>query len=263
MKNYIASEWQATLKSQNLHSFHDIWNYEKNANLEQDWVEEPNQRRGGWSGVCRIVLQDPRGQPKTVFLKRQSKHTYSSLLSPIKGRLTFRREFRNITRFRKHGIPTVTPIYYGQWEDEAILMTEELTGYRSLDDWILEWQQKGFPSRELYQRIIQEIGRVVRKMHQYCYRHSCLEFKHIFLSLENNEVKVSLIDLEKLRYWPFRNRCRNVDLTRLYRKCAKKVKRTDKWRFIKAYWGEDASKEKVKSLWRSVDALVAKKNNKR
>lgn len=259
MKTYIAPEWQNALYQQNLQSFNDIWNYEENAGIEKDWVEEPNQRRGGWSGVCRVALLNPQGEKKIVYLKRQSKHVYHSLFSPFKGRLTFRREFCNIMRFRKRGLPTVTPIYYGQQGDEAILMTEDLGGYKSLDAWMLEWQEKGMPSRRIQNCIIREVGQVVNRMHRHYYKHSCLEFKHIFLSLANDEVKISIIDLEKLRCCFLLNQYRYQDLSRLLRKSAKKVKLTDKWRFVKAYGGENASKETIKSLWRNLDEFSLKK----
>ena len=258
-KMYTKAEWKNTLKAQNLDSFDSIWNYEKNANVQPDWVEEPNQRRGGWSGVCRIVLLDPQGQKKIVYLKRQSKHTYRSILSPFKGRLTFRREFRNIMRFMKRHLPTVTPVYYAHQGDDAILMTEELIGYRSLNDWAKEWQQQGMPSLPLYYRIIEEIGRVVSQMHHYHYRHSCLEFKHIFLSLNDDMVKVCLIDLEKLRYWPFSRPCQCMDLGRLYRRNAREMKLSDRWRFMKAYCGKGASKESIKSLWHAIEKQSLKK----
>lgn len=262
LKSYIASEWQDALQRQNLHSFDDIWNYEENANIEKDWVEEPNQRRGGWSGVCRIVLSDPKGAPKIVFLKRQFKHMYRSIWAPFKGCPTFRREIYNIMRFKRRDLPTVTPIYYAQQGNRAILMTEDLTGYRSLYDWDLEWQEKGLPQRALRNRIISETGRVIGKMHQYHYRHFCPEFKHIFLSLENNDVKVSLIDLEKTRYWWWLGQCRRLDLRRLLRVSARKISNTDRWCFMKAYFGENADLKKVKSLWRGIVAFDLKKRKR-
>jgi hypothetical protein len=43
-----------------------------------EWVEEPNQRRGGESGVQR--LNDANG--KLLYAKRQVGHIYRSLLHP-------------------------------------------------------------------------------------------------------------------------------------------------------------------------------------
>ena len=44
-----------------------------------EWVEEPNQRRGGESGVQRLC--DETGQ--TLYAKRQVGHIYRSLLHPL------------------------------------------------------------------------------------------------------------------------------------------------------------------------------------
>ena len=51
-----------------------------------EWVEEPNDRRGGQSGVQRITVQ---GQ--LLYAKRQAGHTYRSLKYPL-GRPTVLRE---------------------------------------------------------------------------------------------------------------------------------------------------------------------------
>ncbi|EPN65056.1 inaA protein, partial [Pseudomonas syringae pv. actinidiae ICMP 19079] len=44
-----------------------------------EWVEEPNVRRGGESGVQRLVMDN--GQ--TLYAKRQTGHIYRSLLHPL------------------------------------------------------------------------------------------------------------------------------------------------------------------------------------
>ncbi len=263
MKTYIAKEWQDILRHQGLNSFDDIWNCEQNKNFETKWVEEPNQRRGGWSGVVRIVLQDAQGQKRIVFLKRQSKHMCPSIVHPFKGRPTFEREFCNILRFNRHQIPTVTPIYYGQRGKEAILMTKDLTGYRALKDWFFEWEETGFPQNALRHDIINEVARVVGKIHENNYKHCCLVFKHVFLSLENNEVKVRIIDLEKLRYWILQSRCRITDLDSLVRTRVKKISATDKWRFMKTYLGPDTDKADIKALWRTMTVRLRKMRRSR
>ena len=263
MKTYRAKEWQDILRLQGLNSFEDLWECEKNRNIETHWVEEPNQRRGGWSGVVRIVLHDAVGKERVAFLKRQSNHLYYSIGNPFKGRPTFEREFRNIIRFNRHKIPTVNPIYFSKRGNDAILMTEELTGYRSLKSWFQEWEETGFPKGVLRNRIINELARVVGKIHQNHYKHCCLVFKHVFLNLDNNEVKISIIDLEKLRYWASKQRCRITDLDSLFRTRINKIKATDKWRFIKAYLGASVSKKDIKALWKRMSIRLSKPRQSR
>jgi len=52
-----------------------------------EWVEEPNQRRGGESGVQRIHEANGR----LLYVKRQVGHTYRSWRYPL-GRPTVLRE---------------------------------------------------------------------------------------------------------------------------------------------------------------------------
>ena len=54
-------------------------------NTQGEWVEEPNQRRAGESGVQRIRLRDP--QQPLLYCKRQIGHLYRSWLHPF-GRPT-------------------------------------------------------------------------------------------------------------------------------------------------------------------------------
>ena len=55
MKDYLADDWQRIFEFNGLRSFDDFWK------LEAQWFEEPNQRRGGWSGVARCELKRPEG----------------------------------------------------------------------------------------------------------------------------------------------------------------------------------------------------------
>lgn len=63
-----------------------------------EWVEEPNQRRGGESGVQR--LDDGNG--KLLYAKRQVGHIYRSLLHPF-GRPTVLRELDALNSFEQLG----------------------------------------------------------------------------------------------------------------------------------------------------------------
>ena len=254
-KEYIAKDWQDALTQQNLHSFDDIWQ------LEQNWVEAPNQRRGGWSGVCRIEFNDKQGTRKAAFLKRQAHHKYYSLFYPF-GRPTFAREFDNIQRYIRWGVPTVTPIYFHQQGDKSILMTEELTGYRPLAEWYAEWNQNGFPSQPLRTRIIRELAHVTKRIHQNRAKHCAFKFKHIFLNLEDEQVKFSVIDLEQSRYWifPTSRLLRDVSCVA---KASLELKLTDRWRFMRAYFGESTDREYLKRMWHRIARVVAKKLRKK
>jgi len=98
-------------------------------NTQGEWVEEPNQRRAGESGVQRIRLRDP--QQPLLYCKRQIGHLYRSLLHPF-GRPTALRELQALQAFGRLGVQVPELIYCGtrqqagQWQ--ALLVTAELEG---------------------------------------------------------------------------------------------------------------------------------------
>ena len=65
---------------------------------EGDWVEEPNERRDGNSGVQRLTDQDV-----TLYLKRQIGHLSRSLRYPL-GRPTVVREAWALEAYRAAGV---------------------------------------------------------------------------------------------------------------------------------------------------------------
>lgn len=66
---YINENWRQTLQRNHAANFDALWQ------LQQDsWFEAPNQRRGGWSGVCKTTLTMPDGSESGIFIKRQENH---------------------------------------------------------------------------------------------------------------------------------------------------------------------------------------------
>src|ERR1051325_1758321 len=123
MNDYMAAEWQRIFEFNGLRSFADFWK------LQATWFEEPNQRRGGWSGVARCELKLPEGGTTRVFLKRQENHGTRTVAHPIPGVPTFVREFENIQLCARLGIPALKALYFGCRNEggnqRAVLLTEE------------------------------------------------------------------------------------------------------------------------------------------
>jgi len=194
MNDYLAAEWQPIFAYNGLRSFDDFWK------LEVKWFEEPNQRRGGWSGVARCELKRPEGGTARVFLKRQENHTTRTLTHPWHGILTFEREFRAIMLYRERGIPSLHPLYFAcrtqDGKRRAILLTEELPGFRSLADFGQEWRQL---PRDQRLAISSAVAKLLRKIHDRGLTHNCFYPKHIFLCIRGVEVEARVIDLEKTK----------------------------------------------------------------
>ena len=61
-------------------------------NLEADFIEPLNHRRGGWSGLKIAEQLQPDGVRRRICVKKQENHIRRSLLHPFKGVLTIENE---------------------------------------------------------------------------------------------------------------------------------------------------------------------------
>ena len=191
------------LHSQQLNGFEDFWN------KKLEWFEPVNERREGWSGVSRFEQSSPKYD--AVFIKRQQNHNTRTLLHPLKGvPATFRREFGNIQVFHNLGIPTLTPVYYGErkcnGDMQAILVTQALDQHQDL------FSFSRTASIETLNAVMEKLAEVVRKMHDLGLAHYCLYPNHVFVLEQDGEIDIRLIDLEKARKDPLSNRRRFKDL---------------------------------------------------
>ena len=245
MNDYMAAEWQRVFAFNGLHSFDDFWK------LEAKWFEEPNQRRGGWSGVARCELKLPEGGATHVFLKRQENHTTRTLTHPWRGMSTFVREFQQILRYRAHGIPSLTPLYFASRRENgnlrAILLTEELMGFRSLEEVSREW--KNLPSTNR-RATISAVAQLLAQIHSHGLTHNCFYPKHVFLRFHSpKKVEARVIDLEKTKRRPFGFDRNFRDMRRLNTPA---WSRTDRVRFFREYLGLAKLTPDAKQTWRRI-----------
>ena len=192
--------------------FDDWWQ------CEGEWVEPPNVRRNGESGVKRV--QDP--VLGMLHLKRQTNHLYRDLRHPL-GRPTVLREQDAIDGFAQAGV-TVPRIVFcdarkqqGEWR--ALLVTHELAGFESLFHWYKRGRRAAL-GEEAHTRLLQKIGETLARFHQAGWQHTCLYAKHIFLTADNGAdglPAVAVLDLEKARRLPSPVRAARRDLQQLRR----------------------------------------------
>ncbi len=259
--NFFAEGWRDILRFNQLDSFEALWD------LDVDWFEAPNERRGGWSGVGRIKLRTPDGDEVTAFLKRQQNHMCRSWLHPLDGIPTFAREFGNIRHFQRAGVQTVEPIYFGQRQidgnHQAMLITQELTGFSPMDAPQFRPGKDGLlatlPARRA---LFATLAGSLRRLHAHRYQHTSLYFKHVFIKpLAEDEFEVRLIDLEKSRWQATTRRASIHDLYTLSRH-ATDWPLTDYMRFFLLYRQEKRLSPASKQLWRDVVARHRAKGNK-
>ncbi len=256
MRDYLNPAWREILAFNGLESFEALW--ERNPDA---WFEPPNQRRGGWSGVVRLMLRLPQGGEVGVFIKRQENHFYRDLRHLFFPAATFEREFINLMRFLRLGIPTMEPVFFGQRKVEgnlrAILVTRELAGFEPLD--APRWDPPSKIERRQRKQLINKVAETVRLMHEGHQQHNCLYPKHIFVKAADNDFQVRLIDLEKVKWRPFKRLLTLRDLSSLQRH-ARNWSRTDRLRLFLAYRNETTLSEESKEILRNLFNRLRKKS---
>lgn len=189
-----------------------------------EWVEAPNTRRGGMSGVQRL----PDGN-RILYRKQQVGHFYRNWRHPL-GEPTVKREQRAIQAMKQLGIRVPELIFCGSRQREglceAILVTAELHGFSSLD----ECHERGDFQRwdqQLQRRLFMQLGRLLKCLHRAHWQHGCLYPKHIFARVDDHsgEVELALLDLEKSRRRLLQRSAAQHDLAQLHRH---------------AFWGDQA-----------------------
>lgn len=198
MNLYCNPAWQAALSTAGFASFEQIWSH------PIDWIDTPNQNRGGWSGVgCVKVVKD--GKPITLFVKKQQNHNSRSLLHPIKGEPTFLREYQMLSYLNAHAINAPDVVFFAQRNSQegrqAILITELLEGYQSLD--MFTQTEKKRVSLSDQKMLISCVAKAVRRLHGLGIQHRALYPKHIFIKPSGISFDVAFIDLEKSRHMIF------------------------------------------------------------
>lgn len=177
-------------------------------NVPGDWVEAPNERRSGWSGVLRV-----RHRGRIVFVKRQRNHLCRSLFHPL-GRPTVSREYANLHRLNALGITVPVPLYHGLFRGpagvEAVLVTDELRGFAPLAA-----QRELSVGRRAV--LASSIGRVLGRLHRSRLQHGCLYDKHVMVRWQAQRPEIALIDLEKMRRRATRIAAARHDLDQLWR----------------------------------------------
>jgi len=165
--------------------------FEKLWDLPETWVEPPNYRRGGFSGVIRTTID---GQ--AAYIKKQVNHNYHSLRHPL-GQPTAFREYQAMTIANKLGVDTPVPLFCeSEWvggEHRTLLVTKALEGYTSLSD--IPWPME--PAENL--AVLRAVAQTLAKLHCARWQHSSLYPTHIFVKKEQSSWRVALLDLEKMR----------------------------------------------------------------
>jgi tRNA A-37 threonylcarbamoyl transferase component Bud32 len=174
--------------------------------LELDPFEPINVRRGGWSGVSRVVWA---GQ--AYFIKRQVKHGYRDPKRFFLSTPTLRREYRNFLRLEKIGIKTPEIVIYAEQGSNAMMVTKELDGFIDLDTYLERVSSTG-DRLKTFTRLTE----ILLEIHDHHLHHGCLYGKHVMVHVEDPE-NLAMIDLEKMKFYPRRRFIACKDISQLTR----------------------------------------------
>ncbi|MFW5431476.1 MAG: lipopolysaccharide kinase InaA family protein [Methylophilaceae bacterium] len=232
-----------------LDDFDQLWNH------HIDWFEEPNIRRGGWSGVGKLDLNTTADEFLSVFVKKQKNHGRRTVRHPFSGEPTFRRELDRLEYLERCNIPAPKVVFYDEKTVEntacAILITETLLDYEPLDVLTEHWFNKGNVTREQKRMLLSSVAKSLRRFHQSGLVHRALYPKHIFVKKAGSKPKIALIDLEKARFRKVFWYCAYYDLSALHRH-AEHWSRSDYLYFYLAYFEMKQLTKPLKLLCRFI-----------
>lgn len=164
---------------------------------EGEWVEAPNRRRGGESGVQRLRAEDGR----VYYVKRQVGHIFRSLRHPF-GCPTVLREHKALLELQRRGVRVPQIVYCGTergadgWR--GLLVSEALEGFQDIESWYAAGGREQLAAAQ-HDQLLQQIGAMLARMNLARWQHGCLYAKHVFVKVTGNELDVALLDLEKSR----------------------------------------------------------------
>lgn len=203
---YEDSNARELLTGQGFLGFDDFWS------LPHRFVDDVNYRRGGWSGVSKLYLENCKGSD-LYFLKRQENQFRYSLRNPF-GRLTFEIEIDAIRRNQRNKLPSVEVACWGvkksRGSSRALIVTRAIN-CQSLADIIISQ-----PDWKALLPVLGSCGEQLYRMHALGIRHGALYPNHIFINTQTGAVQ--LIDFEGARHCRRISKAIQPDLQQLVRR---------------------------------------------
>ena len=212
---FQSKHYQTIFERYQLGDFDRLWRH------ALDWFEEPNHRRGGWSGVAKLDLGHQAQDFLSVFIKKQQNHGRRTLQHPFAGEPTFRREFKRLKHLERKNIAAPKVVFYDEQQVDhyncAILITETLLDYQPLDEVTEQLFNDENISMKQKRVLLKSAAEAVRQFHLSGLVHRALYPKHIFVKHATTLPEIALIDLEKSRFKQLTTSATYFDLSALLR----------------------------------------------
>src|SRR3972149_7307519 len=177
---YLNKTYKILLKQNGLSVFPDFMTYSGGIVLKR----LPSRT------VTKVEL--PNGRNKAAFFLKRHAGTLKpgEILRTLLSGFSIswgRKEWEVIEAFRECGIPTLTPVAAGEkvslLRQESFLMTEELTGYQSLERFLQEDFSPPPPLEKINEKraLIKELAGIAKRMHSAGLNHRDFYCCHIFI----------------------------------------------------------------------------------
>jgi heptose I phosphotransferase len=203
-------------------------------------------RAVGNRSTARIVLPTGPGEI-SFFLKRHQPPGLLERLKPLlhlsRPILGARHEWEAMLHFHAAGIPTMTPVAFGDFQPRSLVMTLDLRADGTLLDWVNntaresrgEAQPENF---ELLKRgLIARVAQIARRMHQHGLHHQDFYLNHLLWCGDPAGLDLRLIDLGRARrHVRLSHRWIVKDLAQLDFS-ARRLSCRDRLRFLRLYLG--------------------------
>ncbi len=186
------------------------------------------------------------------FLKRHRRPRWSEYLKawlrltrPILGA---RGEWEAIWRFHNAGLPTMTPVAFGECQTGSFVLTESLEPGQKLSALAMEPGLKA-PSRH---RLVREVADLARRMHDAGLHHQDFYLGHLLCRIDQAHEPVHVLDLGRARCLRrLGSRWIIKDLAQL-NYSSRNLTSTDRLRFLTRYLGRRPGDEDRRFLDRVV-----------
>jgi heptose I phosphotransferase len=253
----INSEFADLMRQHKWLTFKTIWERTADAaiakNLRTDRV------------TLRFTLED-HGTERAFYIKRHGPSSWKEYLKPFL-RLTWpilgaRNEWNAILEFHHCGLPTMTPVALGESGQNSFLITEAIEGSDKLSQLMRDDAPPISCDQTQRSRLIRDVARLARTMHQAGLHHQDFYLGHLMLS-KSDPNQLFIIDLGRVRkQTPLSRRWIVKDLAQL--DFSADVSPRERLRFLKEYLGGPLTR-KDRSLMASIQSkktMIARHSRK-
>ena len=245
---YLNKSYKKLLKQNGLSVFPDFMTYSRGNVLKR----LPSRT------ITKVEL--PNGRNKAAFFLKRHAGTLKpgEMLRTLLSGFSIswgRKEWEVIEAFRECGIPTLTPVAAGEkvslLRQESFLMTEELSGFQSLERFLQESFTPPLPAEKIKEKraLIREVAEIANKMHSAGFNHRDFYCCHIFIRRsDDGSRELRVLDLQRVdrRRW-FRRHWIIKDLAALnYSASPQIITKSDRLRFLNHYMdGKDKVRQNL------------------